>query len=181
MKYVALLRGINVGGNNIIKMAELKLCFEHMGMQDVVTYIQSGNVIFSSSEENIEKLTSTIERELSKKFNYASRVLVITDAMLKKTVAEVPSGFGQQPDVYRYDVIFTKPPLTPKAAIKEISTKEGVDDVHSGTHAVYFSRLISRATQSHLPKIIKLPLYQNVTVRNWNTTTKLLAMMYEKE
>jgi uncharacterized protein (DUF1697 family) len=55
-KYLALLRGINVGGNNIIKMVDLKACFEKMGFLDVSTYIQSGNVLFSSPETSLTKL-----------------------------------------------------------------------------------------------------------------------------
>jgi uncharacterized protein (DUF1697 family) len=66
-KYLALLRGINVGGNNIIKMADLKLAFEEMGFSDVSTFIQSGNVIFSSNSTDLNKLTETIEKDLSKK------------------------------------------------------------------------------------------------------------------
>lgn len=56
-RFVALLRGINVGGNNIIKMADLKTCFEEMGFANVVTYIQSGNVLFDSNETDQLKLT----------------------------------------------------------------------------------------------------------------------------
>ena len=63
--YVALLRGINVGGNNIIRMTALKACFETLGFQDVSTYIQSGNVLFSTAESDTVKLTAKIETALS--------------------------------------------------------------------------------------------------------------------
>ena len=175
--YLALLRGINVGGNNIIKMADSKACFERMGFSNVTTYIQSGNVLFSSEEKNIETLIAQIEKALTKKFNYTSRVLVLSGDMLKEVVDEAPKEFGKNPDTYRYDVIFIKAPLTPPQAIKEIETKEGVDEVHRGTHALYFSRTISKAGQSYLPKVIKLPIYKSMSVRNWNTTTKLLSIM----
>lgn len=175
--YLSLLRGINVGGNNIIKMVDLKACYEQMGFGDVTTYIQSGNVIFSSEEKNLEKLTVKIEEALSRTFSYKSRVIVLKGRMLQEVVEEAPKGFGQRPDQYRYDVIFIKPPLTAKQALKDIPLKEGVDTVHAGTHALYFSRLTERATQSRLSKIVQLPLYQQVSIRNWNTTTKLLALM----
>ncbi len=176
-QYLALLRGINVGGNNIIKMAELKTCFESMGFTDVVTYIQSGNVLFKSPEKNKPKLTSKIEKALSERFNYQSRVVVITDQELKKAVAGAPEGFGKDPETYRYDVIFLKEPLTPGEAMQQVSTKAGVDNAYAGGGVLYFSRLISKATQSHLTKIISQPVYQRMTIRNWNTTTKLLALM----
>ncbi len=176
-QYLALLRGINVGGNNIIKMADLKLCFENMGLRDVVTYIQSGNVIFKSTEKDKTKLTKKIEVGLSERFNYEARLVIVSDKQLKQTVEESPRGFGKQADKFRYDVIFLKEPLTAKEAMKSVKVKEGVDTADIGKDVLYFSRLISKASSSYLTKIIGLPIYQNMTIRNWNTTTKLLALM----
>ncbi|MGE5798127.1 MAG: DUF1697 domain-containing protein [Ignavibacteria bacterium] len=179
-KYLALLRGINVGGNNIIKMANLKKCFEDMGCINVATFIQSGNVIFNSDEKDKIKLTVKIENELSKTFNYNSRIVLITDTLLKSVVKNAPINFGSDHSKYRYDVIFLKAPLTSKAAMKDVKIKEGVDNAYAGKNVLYFSRLTAKATQSHLPKIMTIPIYKNMTIRNWNTTTKLLALM-EKE
>lgn len=180
IQYLALLRGINVGGKNIIKMTDLKACFESLGFSDVVTYIQSGNVLFKSAEQDKAKLTNRIEKELSKRFEYPSRLVIVTHEELKKTVVNAPRGFGDEPDKFRYDVIFLKEPLTPKEAMKSVSVREGVDAAHAGKRALYFSRLISRASQSYLTKIVGTPVYQSMTIRNWNTTTKMLALM-EKE
>lgn len=176
-QYLALLRGINVGGNNIIKMADLKACFESMGFTSVATYIQSGNVLFSANSVDITRLTNKIEKTLSDRFQYESRVVVITDQELKQAVDGAPEGFGTDPETYRYDVIFLKEPLTPAEAMQHVRAKAGVDNAYAGEAVLYFSRLISKATQSHLTKIISLPVYQQMTIRNWNTTTKLLAMM----
>jgi len=178
--FLALLRGINVGGKNIIKMADLKVCFESLGLSDVLTYIQSGNVLFKSAEKDKAKLTKIIEAGLSTRFHYDARLVIVTGRQLKQAVEEAPRGFGKAPDKFRYDVIFLKEPLTPKEAMKSVSTKEGVDNAYAGKDVLYFSRLISKATQSHLTRIIGLPVYQSMTIRNWNTTTKLLALM-EKE
>lgn len=180
IQYLALLRGINVGGKNIIKMTDLKACFENMGFSDVVTYIQSGNVLFQSDEKDKNKLTDKIEKGLSKTFKYKSRLVVISYKELKDIVHAAPRGFGKDAETYRYDVIFLKEPLTPKEAMKSVSVKEGVDTAYAGKRALYFSRLISKASSSHLAKIVGLPVYQNMTIRNWNTTTKLLALI-EKE
>ena len=177
IQYLALLRGINVGGKNIIKMADLKACFENMDFTDVLTYIQSGNVLFKSAEKEKTKLTEKIEQALSERFNYASRIVVVSHKELKKVVEGAPKEFGKDLDTYRCDVIFLKKPLTSKDAMKSVSIKEGVDTAYAGASALYFSRLISKASQSYLTKIIKLPVYQNMTIRNWNTTTKLLALM----
>lgn len=179
-QYVALLRGINVGGNNIIKMADLKACFENMGFIDVATFIQSGNVLFRSAEKDKTKLTQKIEQGLSERFSYKSRLVVVPYKELKKAVVEAPDGFGKELDKYRYDVIFLKEPLSSREAMENISIKEGVDSAYAGASVLYFSRLNSKASQSHLTKMIKLPMYQNMTIRNWSTTTKLLALMEKR-
>jgi uncharacterized protein (DUF1697 family) len=76
-------------------------------------------------------------------------------------------------------VIFLKSPLSAAQAMKSITTRPGVDKVRAGEGVLYTSRLISRATQSHISRIVALPIYQDMTIRNWNTTTKLLQMMNE--
>jgi uncharacterized protein (DUF1697 family) len=176
-QYVALLRGINVGGKNLIKMTDLKACFEALGFENVKTYIQSGNVLFSADESDQANLTSQVEEALSKTFNYQSRVVIRSHKQLKEIVVHAPKGFGSDPATYRYDVIFLKQPLTAAEAMQSVSAKEGVDQAFAGKDVLYFSRLISKATQSHLSRIISLPVYQSMTIRNWNTTTKLLDMM----
>lgn len=176
-KFLALLRGINVGGNNIIKMADLKECFESMGFTCVKTYIQSGNVIFGSVKKDKTLLEKQIEETLSKRFNYNSSVFIIDYKQLKQAVTDSPPNFGTEPDKYRSDVLFVKDSLNPKEILKNIKIKEGVDNVWSGLNVIYFSRLISRASQSYLSKIVSMPVYKEITIRNWNTTTKLLALM----
>ena len=176
-QYVALLRGINVGGNNIIKMTDLKACFESLGFKDVRTYIQSGNVLFRAAGSNQADLTKRIETALSKSFNYKSRVVVRSQKQMQAIVAKAPKGFGSDQDTYRYDVLFLKDPLTAAKAMKSVSMKEGIDEAYAGKGVLYFSRLISKATQSHLNHIASMPVYQNMTIRNWNTTTRLLNLM----
>ena len=175
--YVALLRGINVGGKNLIKMVELKRCFEGLGFTNVRTYIQSGNVLFSTEDSDQARLTGQIEDALSKTFDYRSRVVVRSDKQMKAIIASAPRGFGSDQATYRYDVIFLKEPLTAAEAMQNVTTKDGVDQAFAGNGVLYFSRLISKATQSRLPRIIAMPVYQSMTIRNWNTTTKLLEML----
>ena len=105
-RYIVLLRGINVGGNNIIKMTDLKTCFEEMGFTNVVTYIQSGNVLFDNQGNNQIQLTEQIEKALSGRFDYNSRVFLIFQQDLIQIVNNAPEDFGLSPDEYRYDVIF---------------------------------------------------------------------------
>lgn len=110
-RYVALLRGINVGGKNVIKMVALKACFEDAGFKDVVTFIQSGNVLFTASA-SATSLTKKIEALLGDAFNYQASVVLRSDKQLQEAVGNAPKGFGSQPAKYRYDVIFLKEPMT---------------------------------------------------------------------
>ncbi|MGH2811839.1 MAG: DUF1697 domain-containing protein [Actinomycetota bacterium] len=175
-RYLALLRGINVGGKNIIKMAELKACFEAIGLTDVATFIQSGNVLFTGRDDK-SQTTAKIEKTLSRRFKYNSRVVVVSYNELRGVGTHAPKGFGDNPATFRYDVVFLKDPLTAQTAIKSISTKDGVDAAFPGRGVIYFSRLAERASQSHLSRVVQLPIYQHMTIRNWNTTTKLIALM----
>jgi uncharacterized protein (DUF1697 family) len=173
---VALLRGINVGGKNLVGMPALKACFEDQGFADVVTYIQSGNVIFTS-DERASALVARIEPELSRAFGYAASVVLRSRQQLRRVVDEAPAGFGTRPALYRYDVIFLKEPLTASEALGSVTARAGVDEVFAGRGVLYFSRLIRKASQSHLARLVSTPAYKQMTIRNWNTTTRLLALM----
>jgi uncharacterized protein (DUF1697 family) len=175
--YVALLRGINVGGKNLIKMPALKACFEANGFEDVATYIQSGNVLFASRDTRTADMTDRIEEMLAEAFDYLPTVVVRSRRQMRAIVDRAPKGFGARPAKYRYDVIFLREPLSAETAIKEVPTNPAVDEAHAGTGVLYFSRLTARATASRLNKIVSSPIYPSVTIRNWNTTTKLLSLM----
>jgi uncharacterized protein (DUF1697 family) len=175
-RYVALLRGINVGGKNLIKMTELKACFEEDGFGDVVTFIQSGNVVFDAVGSSLAALTDRIERMLTATFDYRASVIVRSARQMRTIVERAPVGFGADPVRYRSDVIFLKAPLTASSAMKSVLTREGVDRAHAGSGVLYFARLTSRATESRLSRIVSSPIYPRITIRNWNTTTTLVRM-----
>lgn len=181
ISYLALLRGINVGGRNTIRMRELAQCFEAHGYSDVRTYIQSGNVLFDSDEPDRAALTADIERMLGASFEYRAVVCLRTGEEMRAAVVQAPAGFGARPDAYRSDVLFLLPPLTPTEVLSGLVLREGVDEAHAGTQEVYFQRLAARAAQSRLSRIASLPMYQRMTIRSWSTTIKLLALMEEHE
>jgi uncharacterized protein (DUF1697 family) len=178
--YVALLRGINVGGKNLIKMPALKGAFEDDGFEDVATFIQSGNVLFTAPGSRAAELTRRIETMLAEVFDHVPTVVVRNGKQMRAIVDGAPKGFGEAPAKYRYDVIFLKEPLVAKVAMKSVPTRPDVDEVHPGPGVLYASRLTAKATQSRLNKIVSSPIYPSVTIRNWNTTTKLLSMMDER-
>lgn len=153
--------------------AALKAAFEDHGYRNVATYIQSGNVIFDSREPSA-KLGRKVEDMLAATFGYEASVVLRSRTQMRSIVDRAPAGFGSQPSRYRYDVLFLKAPLTASAVIKTVPVKEGVDEVHAGPGVLYFSRLISKVTQRRLSRFASMPVYQNITNRNWNTTLKLV-------
>jgi len=175
--YLALLRGINVGGKNVIKMADLRKCFEAEGFRDVVTYIQSGNVVFRSPSFGLRILTNRIEEMLATAFDYDASVVLRSRRQMRAVVAGAPTGFGEQPKTYRYDTLFLKAPLSVTTAMESVPTRPGVDEAWTGSGVLYFSRRIDQASRSYLSRLASMPVYQRMTVRNWNTTTRLLNLM----
>jgi uncharacterized protein (DUF1697 family) len=174
-QYLALLRGINVGGKNLVNMAELREAFEGMGFDDVATYINSGNVLFRAPRQKADDLAARIEAELSRRFGIELKIVLVTQAQLEKVVDDAPPGFGDP--AYRCDVIFVRKPLTVKKAFSVVELKEGVDQAWPGKGVFYFSRLDAKASSSRLSKFAGLPEYKNTTIRSWSTTKKLAALM----
>ena len=179
--YISLLRGINVGGKNIIKMEQLKQIFVDMGFSDVKTYIQSGNVIFRTAESDTLKLTNKIENQLQKNFSVEIKTLVLTADDLAETVENAPENFGTEPEKFRYDVWFLLPLTMINDVISNVRLREGVDFLQAGKNVIYTTRLTSQMGKSYFSKIVQMPFYKNITIRNWNTTTKLLELTNAKK
>ncbi|GHV46070.1 hypothetical protein AGMMS49546_33390 [Spirochaetia bacterium] len=180
IKYVALLRGINVGGNNIIKMDGLRKIFEKIGFSDVKTYIQTGNVIFNDTEKNKSKLTEKIEEKLFKETKSKINIVILTVFEINEIILKKPENFGENDEEYKYDVIFLIEPLKTKDAIKKFNPREGVDKIYAGKNVLYHSILKKERTKSHITKIIESEIYSKISIRNWNTTKKLYEIMNEE-
>jgi uncharacterized protein (DUF1697 family) len=177
LRYLALLRGINVGGNNLVSMADLRRCLEDTGLKKVSTYIQSGNVLFESSARSPARLAEKIEAALSARFSYTALVVLVNEDQLEAVIDGAPDQFGADPGNYRYDVIFLRSPFQAPAVFPTLKLKEGVDEAFANEHAIYCWRLISKASQSSLSKLVAHPAYKSMTIRNWNTTNKLHKLM----
>ncbi len=176
MKYIALLRGINVGGNSIIKMNDLKNAVEKCGFTGVRTYIQSGNIIFESEEENNDKIVATLENSLSKTLKLDSRVILRTQEQLQKVVSDIPGDWKKRNDLRCY-IAFIRAPVTAQDVLREVEMKEGVDFIKPGEGVLYMSTLLSGLTRSRFTKLITKKVYKDITIRNYNTVQKLFDLM----
>jgi uncharacterized protein (DUF1697 family) len=157
-------------------MGELKKCFESLGHTEVITYINSGNVIFVSDNTDTKQLSSELEARIEKNFGFFVDVLVVDGATFIEVIETAPSGFGNEPELYHYDVIFLLDGV-PQEVAAEFEINPEVDAVWPGKTVVYYSRLSEKRTKSRLSKIMVKPLYKRMTIRNWNTTKKLAAML----
>jgi uncharacterized protein (DUF1697 family) len=176
--YVILLRGINVGGKNIVPMVSLKNCLEELGFANVSTYIASGNVILES-DKPATQVEAQIEAALMKSFKLDSaliKVLALTRHQLQAVIDNKPEGFGDQPEKYHSDTIFLMG-IDSAQAIPVFNPREGVDKVWPGNGVIYSQRLSAERTKSRLSKIMASPLYKSMTIRSWNTTIKLLNIL----
>lgn len=175
MKFVALLRGINVGGNCIIKMTDLKTTFESLGYEAVTTLIQSGNVIFTSNNTS-ERITEELEARLSKKFGYGSKVVVLTESEFRNILKNVPDEWKNKNDIRCY-IAFLKYPLKSSEVTKEIVLTKNVDFLKEGEKAVYMTTVMSGLMKSGFKKLIGKAAYKNMTMRNYNTAQRLLTFL----
>lgn len=174
--YVALLRGINVGGKNLISMQALADCFRTAGYEGVHTYIQSGNVMFASDSPSAAGLEDALERLLQQRFRTPIPTIVRSRDELATTIAAAPADHGSKD--LRSDVFFLKQPLTAVGVIAQMpELREGVDSISPGPGALYFSRTAAQASKTRITRLFGMPVFQRMTVRSWRTTTRLLELI----
>lgn len=174
--FVALLRGINVGGRNPIRMPDLVACFRDAGHEDVSTYLQSGNVLFGADHKSGPKLEAEVEAMLERRFGMPLLVVIRSREELAQTIEAAPADHGSPK--LRSDIFFLKHPLTSEEALAEMpDLREGVDSVAPGPGAIYFSRVAARATKTRIQLFMAMPIFQQMTVRTWSTSVRLLEKL----
>jgi uncharacterized protein (DUF1697 family) len=178
--FVALLRGINVGGKNLIRMPDLADSFRDAGYRNVRTYMQSGNVLFRAAGQKGPDLEARIEAMLERRFGMPLLVLIRSRDEIAQTIDAAPAGHAS-PSL-RSDVFFLKYPLTAEEALADLpELREGVDSVAPGPGVIYFSRVAAKATKTRIQRFMAMPVFQRVTVRTWRTCTGLLEKLDEVE
>jgi len=174
---VALIRGINVGGKNLVPMAALRDALGAAGFEGVRTYIQSGNVLLSAPKRSESEVATEIERVLENEFGVTTVVVAVSASHLRRAVSDAPPGFGSEPDTYHYDAAFLHPKTSSSAAFAAFGIREGVDTAWEGKGVVYFRRLSAQRTKSKMSSVVGTEPYRHMTIRNWRTTTRLVAML----
>lgn len=178
MIYVALLRGINVGGNNKIDMKLLKETFERLGLKSVKTYINSGNIIFSDKKHSAKKLTELLETAIKQDFGLDIKVLLRDSRNFKAVTEALPSGWTNDA-LMKSDVMFLWPDCDSPKILEQLTINPEIDDVKYVEGALLWSVDRKKVTKSGMMKLAGDKLYKNMTVRNCNTVRKIMNLIQE--
>lgn len=176
MIYVALLRGINVGGNNKIDMKTLKQVFEQAGMASVKTYINSGNIIFSDNSRSKLELTEILEEAIYANFALKIKVLIYSYEEYKPIAEAIPPSWTNDSGM-KGDVLFLWEEVNTEAVLEQLIIKPEIDQVLYIPGAILWGVERQLATRSGLGKLVGTKLYKQMTVRNVNTVRKLNELM----
>ncbi|MCE2439784.1 MAG: DUF1697 domain-containing protein [Candidatus Latescibacteria bacterium] len=178
-RFLALLRGVNVGGKNIVPKDALRECFEDLEFTSVRTYIQSGNILFRSVRTDVTVLTDEIERALSERFSYHARAVVLSRSAFRLAVDAAPEKWGED-DAYMHHALFTLAETTPKHVLSRFrAPKPEFETVTAGPGVIYWSISRSRPTRSTWVRLPASQEYQKLTARNHNTVFRLKQLFEE--
>lgn len=169
--YIALLRGINVGGHKKLKMVDLKLLFEELGFQNVVTYIQSGNVVFSAKEE--KNISDKISKEIEKRFGWEVPVLVKTADSISRILKDCPFEEIKKAEAY-FMLFASQPAMKLKEAVREISYPNEEFVLTADCVYIYFGNGYGNAKLNN--NFFEKKLEVAATTRNYRTLVKLVEL-----
>jgi len=175
--YIALLRGINVGGSHILPMKTLKALLESLGLRDVNTYIQSGNVVFRSEEAHHERLSEVISAAIEVDFGFKPLVLLLELQDLEAVVRSNPFPEGESEPTSLHAFFMASRPARPDLnALEDLRSEHERFELQEGVFYLYAPDGIGRSKMAvKVEKCLGVP----VTGRNWRTVQKLLAMAKE--
>jgi len=178
---ISMLRGVNVGGHNKIKMDALRALYESLKLRDAQTYVQSGNVIFRTDERDIARLTKRIEDGIERKFGFRPDVILRTAAEMRDVVARNPFAKrrGIEPGKLLVTFLASDPPAEVREKVRQIKCDPEELRIEGRELYIYFPNGMGRSKLStaKLEKTMSTP----GTGRNWNSVTKMLEMAEKLE
>ena len=179
MEYVALLRGINVGGNNKVVMSELREQIEAAGFTNVRTYINSGNLLFeTAADASREDVAQAIEDVLARHYDFPIRLALLTAQEYLAQLEELPDWWHGE--VARRDALFYTRGLDRDHVRERIEAMElGDEAVHFGEHAVFWGKFDEKSflKTAYHKRLLREKFYRQVTIRSGSTVEKIAAML----
>ena len=175
--YIALLRGINVSGNNKIKMTDLKQLFIDLNFNNITSYIQSGNVIFQHNGKNISKIENNIKEAIKQKFDYEIKVIVITKKHIQTVFASNPFLKNSNADITKLCVNFLNTPPILENIPEVEKLVSNIEDEFKIVEKHIFSHCPTGFARTKLTNnLFERKLKSDATTRNWKTITKLVEL-----
>ncbi len=173
---ISMLRGVNLGGHNRVKMDALRALYESLALRDVETYVQSGNVIFRTEGRELVRLRTRIEDGIEKSFGFHSDVIIRTPAELRDVVKKNPFAARRGIDPKRLAVTFLASDPGKEAREKLLGMKTEPEELRIEGRELYTYYPNGMARPKLTWPVIERALKTSGTARNWNTVTKLLDM-----
>ena len=181
MRYIALLRGINVGGNNKVSMKELKDALSESGLSDVRTYINSGNVLFTAPDQAIDRLTKKVEKTIEDRFGFPVSCIVLTSDQYKQNVEGAPKNWGKPDKNLRSDALFVMKSKTPQEIADAVGkVNNDFEWLDIGESVVFWTIDRRKYGQARMPKIIGSEAYRALSMLSSTTTRKLYLLLDEE-
>lgn len=173
-RYVALLRGINVGGHRKIRMADLRQMFRSMGLSNVDTYIQSGNVVFVASEADPSEIADKISQQIEETFGHEVPVIIRTPSELKTALLQFPF---EEKEGWKGYISFL-PERPPPDRLQELKSKSGSIEQFEGRGSDIYSIVNKQAAEKPLfsNSFIERQMDMPVTTRNLRTVSKIIEL-----
>lgn len=176
-KYLAFLRGINVGGKNKLAMPALKAMLEQNGFYEVKTYINSGNVIFSSDNTNEDILKNECEAWIKDRFQLSIPVTIVSVEDLSEALAHKPAWWNEDKEA-KHNVIFVIPPVTPEEVFEKVGeAKPEYEKAAYYGRVIFWSAPIQTFSRTRWSKVVQSSVYNSITIRNANTINKLMQLV----
>ena len=176
MTYLALLRGINVGGKNVVPMADLRASLDKLGHENVRTYIQSGNILFQTQQTNRSQLSQELEKTLKKKHDCESNALILTATQYRRALNSAPNTWGSLPE-WRHNICFLLNARSQSVINQIPEHNPSLEQITAGPGVIFWSVANSHYTRSRYAKLAGLPIYREMTIRNFNTAIRLRDML----
>lgn len=177
LQYIAFLRGVNISGKNKVDMKELKTLFDEIGFTNIKTYINSGNVIFSTDIEDVLGLIEICEKAIKNNFKLDIPVLVIPVQELREIIENAPEWWGTSDKEIYDNLILAIPPITVDIIINEVGdAKEEYERISHYKNAIYCSTNLKNFSKGRYSNTASSSINKNITIRTCNTIRKLLKL-----
>lgn len=177
--YIALFKGINVGGRNVLPMKELKAILEGIGLENVNSYIQSGNVVFQSDEENLARLADSIGVEVEKSHGFKPEVMLLESEEVEQAMAANPFPEAEaEPKSLHLNFLASAPESADLEALESLKKE---NERFALIDKVFYLHAPDGIGRSKLARNSERLLGVPMTGRNWRTVSKIMSMAREAD